>query len=149
MRPTGKRKLLIVALGVGAFGLLCAGAVLLTFVTIAMPTNDRDNQNPAKQQEMLKITLHVASLAPIPSGASIKSIKTEGNMFTRTFCVEFSADAGTIKKWLGDSRGIKAAKIEKTTSGVKYVIEPGDGYNWAEVVVDHSARTVHIRVEWS
>jgi len=56
---------------------------------ILRPTNDRDNQNPVKQQEMLKIVLDEGDLSPIPKNAVIKTIRTEGNAFTRSFRVIF------------------------------------------------------------
>ncbi|MEN6370640.1 MAG: hypothetical protein ABFD64_01375 [Armatimonadota bacterium] len=138
-----------VLLSLGVCGVLYGAFVLYAIHMMLQPTNDRDNHDPAKQKEMLRITLDVGDLAPIPKNAAIKTIKTDGNMFTRSFQVIFTADPKTIKEWLHASNGIQKAKIEKSGSVLTYVLKPRLSYNYAEVLVDYAASTVTINVEWS
>ncbi len=111
--------------------------------------NIRDNSNPKTQAEMLNITLQVADVAPIPAGAKLISVKTEGSSFTRSFRAKYSAPPSVIKKWLAASNGVKTAKIENTGKAIKYIINAKLGYQYAEVVVDFAANTVSMYVYWS
>ncbi len=123
---------------------------IIMYVTLELqPNNTRDNSNPAKQAEMLRITLQVADLAPIPAGGKLVSVKTEGSSFTRSFRVKYTAPPSVIKKWLAASNSIKTAKIEKTGKATKYIIDAKLGYQYAEVVVDFAANTVSMYVYWS
>ncbi|MCX6343524.1 MAG: hypothetical protein NT018_00450 [Armatimonadetes bacterium] len=127
--------------------LLCASVFCVAIYLL--PTNTRDNSNPKTQAEMLKITLQVGDLAPIPAGGKLISVTTEGNPFTRSFRVKYSAPPSVIKKWLAASNGIKNAKIEKTGKTIKYLINAKLGYQYAEVVVDFTANIVSMYVYWS
>jgi len=134
---------------------VCAAVVISLLIgawalsEFVRPTNAADNANPTKQAEMLRITLHAADLHPIPPGATGLSIKTEGNAFTRSFRVEFSAPPAAVKKWLDSSKGISRARVGKSGPATKYVVnKPNDGYERAEVIVDPAGR-VKIYVEWS
>jgi hypothetical protein len=132
--------------------IVCMGALsfilpyVIAFAVITHPTNARDNNDPAKKQEMLKITLDVGDLAKIPNGATIKLIKTDGNMFARNFYVEFNADAKTVKKWLSDSNGIGSAKSFKAGKTTQYIIKARRGWQYAEVIIDQRTNNVSIRV---
>jgi hypothetical protein len=86
---------------------------------MAQSTNDRDNNDSSKKQEMVILILDVGDLAPIPKTAIVKLVKTEGNMFTRSFRLVFNADAKTIQKWLNDSPGVRTARVVKTGTNSK------------------------------
>jgi hypothetical protein len=131
---------------------ICIGAVLLVIKPVIMltaPTNNRDNQDHHKQKEMLKICLEVGDLAPIPAGARMQSIKTEGNPFTRSFRVVFTANERTIHQWLQRSNGVQHARIVKEGKRTKYILNPRNGFNGAEVVVEPDRHTIEIYVQYS
>jgi hypothetical protein len=128
---------------------VCASALsfVVLLLLILQPTNARDNDDPVKKQEMLRITLDVGDLAPIPKVAIIKSIKTDGNMFTRSFNIEFSADVKVIKKWLDDSKGIKSAKVVKLSKSTQYIINAKCGWQYAEVILNQNKDTQNTKTE--
>lgn len=134
---------------------VCIGILLYTLymavmlMAIVQPTNDRDNRDSAKQREMVKITIDAANLAPIPKNATVKLVKTEGNMFTRSFRLAFDVDTKTLRKWLDDSKGIRTAKVVRVGNNSKYIIGPRHGYQRAEVLVDQCKGIVKIYVESS
>lgn len=136
-----------IALALVAIALLIVyGAAKRSFL---MPTNARDNSSADKRQEMIGIVLKCGELAPIPQGAQIKSVKTEGNMFTRSFRLVFEADASVIDSWLDNSKGVKTAKIVETGDVKKYVLNAKCGFQYAEVNVDRQNRTVTVYVSKS
>lgn len=135
-------------------GLTLAGvAVVLGYCVVGwqylMPTNDRDNRDNDKQREMMRIALKCGQLAPIPRGARIRFVRTEGNMFTRSFRLMFSADANMTAKWLGDSTGVRSATVIKNGGTTTYVLKPTCGYQRAEVSVDRKAHSVTVYVSKS
>lgn len=145
-----KSKVILIFLGICITSIVLYRLFMLYIVFGMMqPTNDRDNHNPAKQKEMLKIALDVGDLAPIPKNAVIKTIETEGNAFTRRFRVIFTADPKTIDQWLRASNGIQKAKVVKKGNTSDYILNPRLGYNYADVLIDHTASIVTLYVEWS
>ncbi|MFC1742633.1 hypothetical protein ACFL35_01465 [Candidatus Riflebacteria bacterium] len=119
---------------------------LLLFLLL-LPTNQADNSDPAKRKEMQKIILKWGRLAPFPDSIRDFSIKTEGNMFTRSFRAEFTLYPGPLKKWISASDGLREAKaFEKKTGIFTYHIKPGNGANRAEVEIDTRKGLVKIYV---
>lgn len=108
--------------------------------------NDRDNSNVYTQQEMLKTIMKSGNLAPIPKSAKIRSIKTEGSMFTRSFRLTFDSDVDTIHKWLYASHIIKSTKNTAVDGMKKYVLNVKDGYSYGEINVDYKKCTVAVYV---
>jgi hypothetical protein len=130
--------------------ILAAIGGLALFLFILMPTNAIDNQNPARQAEMIALTLEWGRLAPFSETAYNFSIHTEGNMFTRSFRASFSAPEEDIRKWVAESPGLQEAAIDLTPEGKqRYSIQPGGGANLAEVTIDFKSCTVEIYVSWS
>ncbi len=130
------------------------GAVLLVglaaFASLSfVSSNSRDNQDPAKQKEMMALLLEWGRLAPFPASATGVSIQTEGNLFTRSFHARFVAPEHDIKSWIEDSPGLHEALPEELDSNiVQYVITPGGGANKAEVIIDYAWEKVDIYVSW-
>lgn len=69
----------------GGLVLIAAGGLVLFLLILLMPSNRTDNQNPARQAEMIALTLEWGRLAPFPTTACNFPIHTEGNAF-RTRC---------------------------------------------------------------
>jgi hypothetical protein len=130
-----------------------ASAVLLVGVTLASlflaSSNSRDNQNPAKQKEMMALVLEWGRLSPLPASATNISIETEGNSFTRSFHASFVAPKQDIQSWVEDSPGLNETTPEEISdTKVQYVIAPGGGANRAEVTIDYGLNQVEIYVSW-
>lgn len=134
---------------------VCIGAVLFFIYSVAssmlfvQPTNDRDNKDSDKRREMIGTILKCGDLAPIPSGATIKEIKTEGNSFTRSFRLIFTSDDKRIKEWLSNSKGTRAVNATKIGNTSKYVLNPKCGFQYAEILVDHQTKIVTVYIEHS
>lgn len=123
---------------------------LISFVVLSLsPTNTRDNQNRAKQKEMMTIVLEWGRLAPFPASATDVSITTEGSSVTRSFRASFIAPKQDIHKWIKESSGINEATPEELSGNkVKYIIVPGGGANRAELTIDYALNKVDIYVSW-
>ena len=133
-----------------SFFTLTIGGIILSWLLFLMPTNSRDNRNPVRQAEMMQLTLEWGRLAPFPTNAENVSIQTEGNQFTRSFRAKFTAPKEAINRWIAASPGLREAKIEETVNGQKtYVIPPGGGANYAEVIIDFDSNEVEVYVSWS
>lgn len=127
---------------------VCVVMIVLTVAyllyTMVKPTNDRDNADSHKQQEMVKIILKCGELAPIPKEAMDKTVVTEGNMFTRSYRLKFKANANTIYDWLHSSKGIKSAKLVKTGNNEQYILNIKYDFQYGEVRVDYSNNQVFV-----
>ena len=120
------------------------------FLFLLVPQNERDNRNSARKTEMVEITLKWARLAPFPQEAENFNIYTEGNAFTRTFKGSFTASEETIKIWVEQSPGLQDAKIDAISEKKKkYIIPPGGGANYAEVVIDYETGKIEFKASWS
>jgi hypothetical protein len=129
---------------------LITGSVILMTLFIIAPSNSRDNRDATKQAEMMEITLEWGRLAPFPTKAENVSIRTEGNQFTRSFRAKFNAPKEEIDKWIEVSPGLNEAKVEGMADGKrKYIISPGGGANYAEVIIDFKVKEVEVYVSWS
>ncbi len=112
-------------------------------------SNSRDNQDAAKQKEMMAIVLEWGRLSPFPASATKVSVETEGNSFTRSFRARFVAPKQDIQAWIKDSPGLNEAVPEELFGNkVKYIITPGGGANKAEVTIDYVLSQVEIYVSW-
>ena len=112
-------------------------------------SNSRDNQDPAKQKEMVSLVLEWGRLSPFPTTATNVSIKAEGNSFTRSFRVSFTAPKQDIESWIKDSPGLnETTPNELSDNKVQYIITPGGGANKAEVMIDYVLNQVEIYVSW-
>lgn len=118
-----KMILLVVLGGVVVYGCFMVAGIM----AFVRPSNDRDNHDPAKQKEMMAISLKAGGFALIPKGATIK----------------------TVEAWLGDSKGIKTAKVVNEGGGRKYILAPGEGFNHGYVLVDSAGSLVTVYIERS
>lgn len=129
-------------------GLIClVVSVYFLYCLLLRPTNVVHNTDPAKQAEMWKSTLAWARLAPLPNGAAGVTIQRVEDPFTRSFSAHFTADQPTIAQWIAESPGLLTAKIETMQGGRhKYLISPGGGASYAEVISDPSTGEIAIYV---
>ena len=118
-----------------------------------IPTNEIDNNDPAKKEDMLAACLEWGRLAPLPKTKKEFDIKTEGNMFTRTFRFSFIDSKVNIEKWINDSPGPSEAEIEVIDENTRiYKIKPGGGANTAKltvIIIDENIREVKFYTCWS
>lgn len=113
-------------------------------------SNARDNQNPAKQKEMMSSVLEWGRLAPFPASATNVSIATEGSSFTCSFRASFVASKQDIQTWIKQSPGTVGVTPQQFADNkVMYTIAPGSGANRAEVKIDFNLNQVDIYVSWS
>jgi len=133
--------------------IIVASTALLVVVAFAArffaSSNSRDNQDVAKQKEMMTIVLEWGRLSPFPASATRVSVETEGNSFTRSFRANFVAPKQDIQTWISDSPGLNEGVPEELSGNkVKYVITPGAGASKAEVTIDYVLNQVEIHVSW-
>ena len=112
-----------------------------------VPSNSRDNQNPAKQKEMMALILEWGRLAPFPANATNIIIETEGSSFTRSFRASFTAPKQDIESWIKNSPGLnETTSDELSDNKVQYIITPGGGANRVEVTINYGLNQVEIYV---
>jgi hypothetical protein len=134
--------------------IVIASTILLVAVVVFAgrfftSSNSRDNQDPAKQKEMMAIVLEWGRLSPFPASATNVSVETEGNSFTRSFRARFVAPKQDIQSWIKDSPGLNEAVPEELSNNkVKYIITSEGGTNKAEVTIDYILNQVEIYVSW-
>jgi hypothetical protein len=132
---------------------IMSAALLVGLVAFAgvffVSSNSRDNQDPAKQKEMMALVLEWGQLAPFPASATNVSIETEGNSFTRSFRASFVAPKAGIQSWIKESPGLNGTTPEELSANkVQYIIVAGGGANKAEVTIDYVLNQVEIYVSW-
>ncbi len=129
---------------------LVSAMLLVAFAGLVLASsNSRDNQNPAKQKEMMALVLEWGRLSHFPASANNVSIETEGNSFTRSFRARFVAPKQDIQSWIKDSPGLNETTPEELSANkVKYIIAPGGGASRAEVTIDYGRNQVEIYVSW-
>lgn len=126
-----------------------------TFYVVALaiflaPTNERDNNDPVKIEEMEKLSLEWGRLAPFPKDAKDFVIKTEGSAFTRAFRGSFSAPKKSIDAWLKSSPGIQDVEVDDLgNQRTRYIIKAGGDAAHAEVTIDSTNNTVEFYTYWN
>jgi hypothetical protein len=105
------------------------------------------------KEEAIEAARAWGRLAALPASAQDIQVETEGSMFTRAFRVTFRAPVGDVEQWVEVSPGVRESVIEvvdqRTT---KYVIEPGEGAAYAEILVtmlDGETAQVEVYAYWS
>jgi hypothetical protein len=131
-------------------GLLIGFKVFINDFVFGSYSNDRDNQNPQKQEEMLSITLEWGRLAPLPDSKNQFHIQTEGGAFTRSFRSSFYLSKEDLDGWVQASPGLQDAEIETVNNSTKkYIIKTAGGASYGEAVIDFDKCYVEIYVYWS
>jgi hypothetical protein len=90
-----------------------------------------------------------ARLDELPASAVDVEIDARGSRFTRQFTITFRADPDEIDQWLQSSPGIDNANREAAGPIVTYLIEPGDGAQFAQVRYDTTTHVIEILTYWS
>jgi len=144
-----KNKTKILRLGIALVGVILFIASLAFVGLFFGSSNSRDNQDPAKQKEMMALVLEWGRLSPFPASATNISVMTEGSSFTRSFRASFTAPKQDIESWIKDSPGLNETTPEELSGNkVQYVIAPSGGANRAEVTIDYGLNQVEIYVSW-
>ena len=148
---TTRKKAIFILLGIGAVvSAGFVGCVLFVLSAFLAPTNARDNLDPDKRKEMAALSQEWGRLAEFPEAAENFSIRTEGNMFTRTFRGGFDAAAEDVTKWMSLSPGITEGKASTNTQGVRTIeLKTGGGAAYGVVSVSADGTRVTFRVSWS
>jgi hypothetical protein len=119
----------------------------LPIVIFGYPTNARDNADPGKRTEMLRILVNGIPVAPLPAGAVITDIHTGGNPFARQFYATFSTSKTTISSWIADSTSLREAEKIEANGITTYTIDhPANGTR-ASVVVNWVSGQVVLYME--
>ena len=148
MKSHRGRALIIAASVIGGLAVCFAAYTALSTILHLVPSNERANQDPAAQANMLECTLEWARLAPIPDSKKQFIITTEGGPATRAYRASFTLPAADLKGWVAASPGLQDTGLEM--EGVQqYTIEPGGGAMYAEAVIDYSAGSVKVYTYWS
>ncbi len=134
-------------------GLLCGITLVLLAATacVRIPRTDRGG---VENKEAIDTALAWCRLDPLPASAEGIEVNVEGSAFTRSFEITFSAPMAEIDAWLARSLGTRSLPPETQSAGVEtYVIEPGQGAQYAEVRIERIAGQpngqVRIRTYWS
>ncbi|MCX5685541.1 MAG: hypothetical protein NT049_17935 [Planctomycetota bacterium] len=86
--------------------LLAAAAVVLAvsaWFALEVYTYFANIVLPWHRQEAINATCDMGGLAPFPDSATVLSVITRGNLFTREFEISFRAPAADIKAWISQS----------------------------------------------
>ena len=138
-----KKIILRTLLGLFSVFALFVGLVVIPyFANIVMPWDRSD---------AVEAAITWGGLANIPRTADIVSVDTEGNMFTRTFIVEFILDSKEIDNWVKRSKRLNNATFKNDNNGViTYEIYPGEEHAiGGTVIIDKCENRVIIDMSWS
>ncbi len=150
MKKAVKRTLLVVVCSVGLIVQIALGFLLFVGATILYHSNAVSNLNPVAKADMLRVTLEWGRLAPLPESKNHFQIQTEGSAFTREFRSSFTTTREDVDAWIQASPGLQDAQVSTIGTHTKqYEIQPGDGAQFAEAVIDFEQCLVKIYVCWS
>jgi hypothetical protein len=123
--------------------------VLLSLCIILSACADPNRELTGERRDSaISATLKWGRLAPFPTSAQNVVVKTEGNMFTRSFEVHFQAPAQDIDRWIKESPGLAESTPLFENGSRKYFIKPAGGANRAEVRISNN-QDVLVYVSWS
>lgn len=109
-----------------------------------------NDQYSESNSSMIKTALTWSRMAQIPKEAKNVNVKEDGSPFTRSYRITFNLKENNIKIWLHKSKGIIGAEtIKINNNSFKYIIKPGAGAQYAEVVIDYETKFVCIYTWWS
>ncbi len=103
---------------------------------------------PWQKEEAIKATLNWGGLAELPKEAENLSVKKSGNMFTRTFTIEFNADQKEIENWILNSKRLKNNKPKAKGLNETYEIYTGENESFGGKVSLENGK-VKIQMSWS
>lgn len=139
------RETIVRAILTAASACTCIG-VLFCAYTFG-PANAINNLLPFRRADMLDTTLKWARLAPLPENINGFFIRAEGTPFTRSYRTQFYATPVDIAAWVNASPGLMDARITTNPDGIQqYIIAPGGGASYAEVIIDDRQNLVKIYV---
>jgi hypothetical protein len=124
-------------------------AMSIAWACADTPTNKKTALDENDKRTAINRTMEWGRLAAFPENAKELVVTTEGNMFTRSFRVSFSASQEEIARWITESPGLRETQPKLEGSLRKYDIKPGGGAVHAEVVIDDSNNQVRVYVAWS
>ena len=138
------RKLFILLIAIAVLVVVLLGGILLSIGSGLARSRGRDTDSA------IDCVLEWGRLATFPESAEGLTVITEGGMFTRAFRVTFTASQEEIARWIASSPEMRELTPEEVAPNAKkYVIEPGGGAAYAEVVIDDETNLVMVYVYWS
>jgi hypothetical protein len=103
---------------------------------------------PWQKEEAIETTLNWGGLAALPTEAKNVSVEEEGNIFTRTFTVEFKANQSEIENWILKSKRLKNNIPKVSGETIIYDIYPGEIESFGGKVSVEKGK-VRIVMSWS
>ena len=103
---------------------------------------------PWQKQEAIETTLESGGLAELPINAENVGVKKDGNIFTRTFIIEFKANESEIENWILKSKRLKNVEPKMRRQIKTYEIYPGGNKSFGGKVSIENGN-VTIRMSWS
>lgn len=103
---------------------------------------------PWQQEEVALTVQQWGGLAPFPDDISNVRMSKSGSAFTRTFEVEFDAEATAIEKWIKESKRLKDNKPVYNTDATLFEVYPGE-QKATGGTVEVKRNHVKIRMMWS
>ena len=107
-------------------------------------SNARDNRNPDRLAEMMRLVHEVGELPPFPATATELWVQTEGNMFTRTFVGRYCDTPEAVDAWL---KG--AARLTEPLQAGGYADYDGEEQWRTTLWRSGSGACVDFQVSWS
>ncbi len=111
--------------------------VLGTLLYVGIKAGSNYLNRRVDEESAIETTLEWGKLAAFPESARNLKVTSEGSMFTRAFRITFRAPMEDIEDWIESSPGLRGTEPEiigKSTK--KYLIKPGGGAEYAEVVIE-------------
>jgi hypothetical protein len=103
---------------------------------------------PWQEEEVAQTVQEWGGLAPFPDNISNVRMSKSGSAFTRTFEIEFDAEATAIEKWIKESKRLKDNKPVYNTDATLFEVYPGE-QNATGGTVEVKRNHVKIRMMWS
>ena len=141
MSALSKPRRAIVAVCLASLALVVLIAAVIWQFLPAILLTPRQYSEP----QMWRIVHEWTQTAPLPGDASDVSIITEGSDFTRQFKAHFRLSSESLKAWIAASPGFRDAQVTNDLEGVRhYLIKPGGGALFAEIVIDERTGSISI-----
>ena len=130
------------------FKIIVLVVISVFLVFCIFPPNVVMNFIPFYHDKMIQDTVEWCRIDDFPVQGI--EIEVKGSVFSREYVGSFIASKELVDVWVENSPGLQNAKTEILSKGViKYIITPGGGAQYAEVVIDFEYGKVTFRTYWS
>ena len=121
--------------------MLLSGCVLSSMI---LSSDYRDNRNPARIEEMMRLIHEEGELPPFPTTATELWVQTSGNMFSRTFYGRYCDTPQAVDGWLED-----AARLTEGLRPGWQAEYAGEEAWYTKLQRSESGACVDFQVSWS